>query len=42
MGHGPPVHGVAAAEGVERAYARSRRDLPGVLAKLPRELWAAR
>jgi hypothetical protein len=42
MSHGPSVHGEAAAEAVERAYARSRRDLPRVLAKLPRELWAAR
>jgi hypothetical protein len=42
MSHGPPVHGAEAAEAVERAYARSRRDLPRVLAKLPRELWAAR
>ena len=42
MGHGPPVHGDAAAEGVGRAYARSRRDLPRVLARLPRELWSAR
>ena len=42
MSHGAPAHGAAAAEAVERAYARSRRDLPRVLTRLPRELWAAR
>jgi hypothetical protein len=35
MGHGPPLHGPAASQGLENAYARSRRDLPRVLAKLP-------
>lgn len=35
MGHGPPVHGIEAAAEMERAYSRSRRDLPRVLAKLP-------
>ena len=27
-GHGAPVHGPEAATGLERAYARSRRDIP--------------
>ena len=35
LGHGHPLHGAAAADGVETAYARSRRDLPRVLLKLP-------
>lgn len=35
LGHGRPLHGAAAAEGLETAYARSRRDLPRVLLKLP-------
>jgi hypothetical protein len=35
MGHGPGVHGPAAATELERAHARARRDLPRVLAKLP-------
>ena len=35
MGHGAPAHGPNAAEGLENAYARSRRDIPRVLAKLP-------
>jgi hypothetical protein len=35
MGHGVGVHGPDAAAELERAYARSRRDLPRVLAKLP-------
>jgi hypothetical protein len=35
MGHGVGVHGPDATAELERAYARSRRDLPRVLAKLP-------
>ena len=35
LGHGHPLHGDAAAAAVETAYARSRRDLPRVLLKLP-------
>jgi len=35
MGHGPGLHGIEAAAELARAYARSRRDLPRVLAKLP-------
>lgn len=35
LGHGHPLHGPAAAAAVESAYARSRRDLPRVLLKLP-------
>ena len=35
LGHGHPLHGATAADGVETAYARSRRDLPRVLLKLP-------
>src|SRR3954454_15426320 len=35
MGHGAGVHGPDAAAELDRAYARSRRDLPRVLAKLP-------
>jgi hypothetical protein len=36
-GHGASIHG-GAATAVRDAYRRSRRDLPGVLAKLPRAL----
>lgn len=35
-GHGAPLHGPAAADGLREAYARSLRDLPGVVAKLPK------
>ena len=28
VGHGPPVHGAAARDGVEWAYAHARRDIP--------------
>ncbi len=35
-GHGAPVHGEAAAEGLEHAYVRSRRDIPRALVNLPR------
>lgn len=38
LGHGHPLHGDAATAGVETAYARSRRDLPRVLLKLPRSV----
>jgi hypothetical protein len=34
-GHGPPLHGAEAAGAVRDAIARSARDLPGVLARLP-------
>jgi hypothetical protein len=33
-GHGPALHGPAAAEGLHAAYARSRRDLPRALPAL--------
>jgi hypothetical protein len=36
VGHGPGLHGPEAATGLRDAYARSRRDLPRVLAGLPR------
>lgn len=35
LGHGHALHGPAAAAAVDTAYARSRRDLPRVLLKLP-------
>ena len=35
LGHGHGLHGADAAAAVETAYARSRRDLPRVLLKLP-------
>ena len=35
MGHGPGVHGPDAAVALERAHARTRRDIPRVVAKLP-------
>jgi len=35
LGHGHPLHGPGATAGLETAYARSRRDLPRVLLKLP-------
>jgi hypothetical protein len=35
-GHGPPLHGVRAAEGVRSAYARTRRDIPRALAAIVR------
>ena len=35
-GHGPPVHGAAARDGVDWAYAHARRDIPRLLATLPR------
>src|ERR687893_386860 len=38
MGHGAPLHGAIAAEGLEHAYARSRTDIPRLLATLPSAL----
>ena len=35
LGHGAGVHGPAAAEQLERAHHRARRDIPRVLARLP-------
>jgi hypothetical protein len=35
-GHGEPIHGAEVAADIGRAYARSRRDLPRMLLKLPR------
>jgi hypothetical protein len=35
VGHGPPVHGSAAASGLREALARSRRDIPRLALKLP-------
>jgi hypothetical protein len=35
VGHGEGVHGAAAPPALEQAYARSRRDLPRVLASAP-------
>ncbi len=37
VGHGPGVHGAAATTGLERAFARSRRDLPRLGPTLVRE-----
>jgi hypothetical protein len=36
VGHGAPLHGPSVADAIERAYTRSRRDLPRMLLKLPR------
>jgi hypothetical protein len=36
IGHGAPVHGPDAAAGLERAYERSRRDIPRALLNLPK------
>src|SRR5690606_19016722 len=38
VGHGPPVHGPGAATGLERAYARSRRDIPRAAVNVLRSL----
>jgi len=38
VGHGAGLHGEAAAPGLETAYARSRRDIPRLVASLPRML----
>ena len=35
VGHGAPIHGAAATTALRDAYARSVRDLPGMLARLP-------
>ncbi|HKH16329.1 MAG TPA: hypothetical protein VKA57_02300 [Solirubrobacteraceae bacterium] len=35
VGHGPGVHGAAAAEALAGAYAGARRDLPRLLGRLP-------
>jgi hypothetical protein len=35
VGHGRPIHGPAATEALRTAYARSWRDLPGTLVRLP-------
>lgn len=35
-GHGPPVHGAAARDGVAWAYAHARADIPRLLLALPR------
>jgi len=35
VGHGPPVHGPSVAADVDRAIARSRRDAPKLVLKLP-------
>jgi hypothetical protein len=35
VGHGEGLHGTAAGEGLREALRRSRRDLPGVVARLP-------
>jgi hypothetical protein len=42
VGHGPPLHGDEAAAALEHAYARSRRDVPRLVAKLPGMLRAAK
>ena len=42
VGHGGGVHGAEAATGLEQAYARSRRDLPALAAKLPGVIRSAR
>jgi hypothetical protein len=36
VGHGAPLHGPGVADAIERAYARSRRDMPRMLLTLPR------
>jgi hypothetical protein len=36
VGHGPPVHGAAARDGIDWAYAYARRDIPRLLASIPR------
>jgi hypothetical protein len=41
-GHGDPLHGALAAEGLHHAYARSRRDIPRMLLGAPRRLRDAR
>lgn len=36
LGHGPPAHGPEADAGIERAYSRSRRDIPRAAVNLVR------
>jgi hypothetical protein len=36
VGHGAPLHGPEVAAAIDGAYARSRRDIPRMLLKLPR------
>jgi hypothetical protein len=36
MGHGHPLHGAAASAALREAYARSVRDIPRTIARLPR------
>jgi hypothetical protein len=38
VGHGAGVHGPGATEGLERAYAYARRDLPRALLAMPRAM----
>ncbi|MEA2280572.1 MAG: hypothetical protein QOK21_1179 [Solirubrobacteraceae bacterium] len=42
LGHGDPLHGSDAADGLREAYARSRSDLPRMLRAAPALLGAAR
>ena len=42
VGHGAPLHGPGVADAIERAYARSRRDLPRMLVTLPRMVRVAK
>lgn len=35
VGHGPSLHGSAAADGIDQAYDRARRDIPQLLRSLP-------
>jgi len=35
VGHGSPLHGFDAAEGLRDAYRRSRRDIPSMIVRLP-------
>ena len=41
VGHGPGVHGPQAAAALEEAYARSRKDLPKLLTRVPSMVKAA-
>jgi hypothetical protein len=40
-GHGAPLHGPETGAAIDRAYARSRRDIPRLVTKLPRLARAA-
>lgn len=42
VGHGAGVHGPEAGPGLEQAYARSRRDLPSLVRKLPAAIRSGR